>query len=199
MTTINLLPPEIKSKINQSKKTANVFSICLVLILFTILIAFGLYELKKDYLTVLLQNTQADIASVNSSLSKYDKLEQEALFINNRVKLAQTVESKRPLWSAIVQGMLNSVPTDVQFTSLTCDTSKKPNFVLQASTTSEREVIKFRDKLESSYYFKDVAFKSSAVSTGNSTDNKQSQVINFSLEFNLEQLAPKTSTSGGGQ
>jgi hypothetical protein len=79
------------------------------------------------------------------------------------------------------------------------DTAKTPNFVLQGNTTSEREAIKFRDKLESSGFFKDVAFKSSTISGGTSgtaAPTPAAQSLTFTLEFNAEALNPKDVKTG---
>ena len=67
--------------------------------------------------------------------------------------------------------------------NLTAKSSKTPNFILQGNTTTEREIIKFKEKLEASSFFKDVTFKSSNLTAGEKdTPGK----LQFALEFNLE-------------
>lgn len=190
MININLLPFSAKTKTLEAKKTANIFSICLVIVLFFFLFCFIAFEID-GILKLNLSNTNADITKANSSLKSYDNLQNEALFINDRAKLSTSLEAKRAMWSVILQNLINSVPSDVQFVSLSADTIKSPNFILQGKTTSQREVIKFKDKLDNSDFFKNVNFKSSSVASSGDT-----QTINFSLEFDLERLS---ASSGGNQ
>ncbi len=196
MININLLPELEKSKIVKAKKSANIFSICLVAILIFALICFILYGLK-NFLQTQLDNINEDISGSNSSFASFDKLQGQAVFISDRAKIAEKIEIKRATWSVILQDLINSVPNDVQFVSLNSDISKSPNFTLQGNTTSEREAIKFKDKLESSNFFKDVNFKSSTANNGSTTQGQeQVQSINFSLEFNLERLSTDTRIGG---
>lgn len=198
MVNINLLPPEIKLTIKQAKTSANIFSICLVIILFTALVIFSLYELKNMYLSVALESSQKDLKNATDSLESFNNLATKAIFINDRASIASEIEKNRASWSIIIQDLINSSPSDVQFTTLTVDLTKKPNFVLQGNTTSEREAIKFRDKLESSQYFKDVAFKSSSTVGGVQIDKTKPQTLSFTLEFNLEKLSPSSTAISGG-
>ncbi|OGD57141.1 hypothetical protein A2V71_01760 [Candidatus Berkelbacteria bacterium RBG_13_40_8] len=150
-----------------------------------------LSSLKTNLLQPSLDNIKTEIDQANTGLSSYEKLEEEALFLNDRAKLAKELESQKAYWSQILQDLINSVPQEVQVTNLTADLSKTPNFVLQGNTNSEREVIKFKEKLDKSDFFKDVAFKSATTDEGTDTTAK---TLKFSLEFNLEQKQAKTST-----
>lgn len=186
MININLLPPEIKAKISQKKKAANVFSICLVIVIVVIVISVLFRSFQETFFKSRLDGLQSEIQKANSDLSGYKDLEKEAAFLNNRVQLATQIEKDNPYWSVILPDLINSVPSDVQVTSLVVDLSKTPNFVLQAVTINEREAIKFKEKLENSNFFKDVAFKSASITTGNQTDPAAPENLTFNLEFNLE-------------
>lgn len=196
MLNLNLLPPEIKLKHRQAKTSVNVFGLCLVAIIVVAILFVLLYEYKINVLQVKLNNSNAAVASANSTLSPLKELASNALAINDRADIAKPIEAKRATWSVIISELINSVPSDVQFTNVVIDSSKKPNFVLQGNTTSEREAVKFRDKLEDSAYFQNVAFQSS--STGQSTEpGAPAQTLNFTLQFDLKRLTPETTTKGG--
>jgi len=191
MVNINLLPPEIKLRIKKGKQSANIFSICLVAV---VLIGVGgivLSSLKSAILQPQLDSTKSQVDKANADLGNFDKLEAQALFINDRAKIAKTIEEKRAVWSQALQDLINSVPQDVQFLSLAIDLDKSPNFVLQGNTTSEREVILFKDKLENSKFFKDVSFKSSSKTEGTTEGN----ILSFTLEFNIEQYSAETKST----
>jgi Tfp pilus assembly protein PilN len=183
MVNINLLPPENKLKIKQAKQSANIFSICLVAILVFAVSSFIISAIRKDLFLPELDSYKTQINSENTKSDSLSDLEKKALFINDRSQLALQINNQKPYWSQIIQELINSVPENVQVVSLSADITKAPNFVLQGNTTSEREAIKFKEKLEASKFFKDVAFKSSTNVPGQ-TDAEQK--LNFSLEFNLE-------------
>ncbi|AKM82069.1 TPA: hypothetical protein DD449_03145 [Candidatus Berkelbacteria bacterium] len=187
MININLLPPDIKIRAKKTKQSASVFGICLVVLIFLGVTAFLLNNYKTSILQAELDTNQADLTRANQSLGNFNELQKKAIFLNDRAQLATTIENSRSPWSAILQELINSVPTNVQFVSLNGDLTKAPNFTLQGTTDSERDAIKFKDKLESSTYFKDVAFKSSSASAAGSNTG-----LSFSLEFNLEHVV-KTS------
>lgn len=197
MININLLPKESKLKIYRSKKSANIFSWCLVAIIICCFLCFAIFEVN-NYFQIGLQDTKTEIEKVNSSLKSFDKLQKQALFINDRVALAKSIEGTNAIWSVIISSLINSVPENVQFTSFVADISKTPNFTVQAKTSSERDAIKFKEKLESSDYFKDVSFKSATIATGGEENADGPQLLDFTLEFNLENYAPKA-TSGGSK
>lgn len=205
MIVINLLPPQIKQKIENAKRSASLVSVALIVVIIIAVLAFLLWAAKSQYLEPTLAMTKSQIIKANNELVSYKKLEEAALFLNDRAKIASDIESKRPMWSQILRDLINSVPQTVQFTSLAGDLDKTPNFVLQGNTISEREIIKFKEKLENSAFFKDVAFKSSAAektttpvptttsttttgTTPTTVPQTTSNKVIFSLEFNLEKL-----------
>ena len=186
MININLLPPEIKTKIRIKKQAANVFSICLVVVIVFVVIIVLFKAFQETFFKSRLDGLQSEIQKASSDLASYKDLEKQAAFLNNRSQLATQIEKENPYWSVILPDLINSVPSNVQLTNLMVDLSKTPNFVLQAVTTNEREAIKFKEKLESSKFFKDVAFKSASITTGNQADPAAHEQLNFNLEFNLE-------------
>lgn len=188
MININLLPPAIKLKIKKYKQSANILSICLVVVIVTLVTGGLLQVYRSGILQAGLENEKSKLETLNNKLKDYNNVQQKAVFINDRAELATSTQKNKPAWSQIIQDLINAVPSNVQVTSLSSDLTKNPNFLLQGLTDSERDAIKFKDKLESSTYFKDVSFKSSS----KSSDEAESK-LNFSLEFNLE---TKNATSG---
>lgn len=182
MINLNLLPPEIKQKLKKTKQSASIFGICLVVIIGFVVINFLLFQYKVSFLQAQLDTDKTDIVTANKGLKNYDDLQKKALFLNDRAKVVTTIQSSHAAWSPILQDMINDAPSNVQFVSLIADPVKAPNFVLQGATVSERDAIKFKDKLESSSFFKDIVFKSSTTTKAEGADNK----LTFTLEFNLE-------------
>ena len=155
--------------------------------------------IAKSFESTIKANLFAATSNVAQGLSQLDEekdLQEMALAINDREKTAQEINQQKVFWSQVLQDLLNSVPQDVQFENFTANSSKTPNFILQGNTTTEREVIKFKEKLENSVFFQNVAFKSSALSKDQS---QESEKLRFTLEFDLEQKSITGSVSGINQ
>ena len=182
MININLLPPELKMQRISAKRNASLIGLCVTLvIIFAILgiIARALESTFETYLSSAKNNIEKD----TSGLEQYQDLQDLALLINDRWQTTQAIGKNRTIWSQVLQDLNNNAPSDVQFENLVIDNDKTPNFVLQGNTTTEREIIKFQDKLKASAYFDNVTFKSSSLST---SDTQKEQRLKFNLEFNLK-------------
>lgn len=184
MININLLPPELKFQRLMAKRNATLIGFCVVIILIfaTIgLIGKSLESTVEAYLGAAKNDTQKD----PSGLEQYQNLQDMALLINDRWQTTQTLEKDRVFWSQVLSDLTNNVPIDVQFENLAINAEKTPNFILSGNTTTEREIIKFKDKLEASVFFKNVTFKSSNLSTGTDPTQKVDK-LKFTLDFDLE-------------
>lgn len=183
MININLLPSELKAKRVENKKNASLIGFCFVLVLVVAVVAIigkSLEQTIKANLTTLKNNaTKTNVLNSNDT-----KLEEMALIINDRWQTVQAIDKNSVIWSLVLQDLNNSVPYDVQIENITANVDKKPNFVLQGNTINEREIIKFKEKLENSLYFKNVSFKSASIQK--SEDPNQTEKLKFTLEFDLE-------------
>ena len=182
MININLLPPQLKMKRIAARRNASLLSICVLLVAaFGILAIIG--QSLKSTVEAYLSTSKNAIEKETSVLTEDEELQDLALFVNDRSKETEKINDERVFWSQVIQELNNSVPVSVQFVNLTAKSSKTPNFILQGNTTTEREIIKFKEKLEASSFFKDVTFKSSNLTAGEKdTPGK----LQFALEFNLE-------------
>jgi len=192
MININLLPPELKLKRIEAKRNASLIGICLVIVLVVAVIAVigrSLEATVKDRLSA----AKSEVEKNTGQLEESKDLENLALLINDRAKTTDTINKTRVIWSQVIQELANSAPADVQFDNLTANSEKSPNFILQGNTTTEREIIKFKEKLENSPVFKNVNFKNSSLQTDSTT---QTQKLKFTLEFDLEKINLTGAVSG---
>lgn len=193
MININLLPPELKMRRIAARRNASLISVCIVVVLVVMIIGIvgrSLRSTVNTYLDTAKNNVQKD----TSQLDQYQDLEDLAMLINDRWKATVEIEKNRVYWSQVLQDLNNNVPADVQFENLIINSEKTPNFVLQGNTTTEREIVKFKDKLENSPFFKNVSFKSSSLSTDESSSTGK---IKFTLEFDIEQKKIESTVAGG--
>lgn len=194
MININLLPPELKLKRIKVKHNASLMGVCLVIVIATIVLGVIASSAKKT-LEAHLGNTQDQITSADKDKTTQELIDM-ALLINDRATTYSTINKTRAIWSQVLQELSNDTPADVQFETFTANSEKSPNFVLSGNTSSEREIIKFKDKLSTSSFFKNVTFKDSSLNAGQTG----AQAVKFTLEFDLAKFASaSTTTSGGSQ
>ena len=149
MININLLPPELKLKKIQAKRNASLMSVCLVIIIITVVLGI-IARSAKATIETHLGSTQSDINQNNNTQEGNKNLEDMALLINDRAQETTQVNKTRAIWSEVLQELSNDSPSDVQFESITADITKSPNFTLTGNTSSQIEIIKFKDKLSAS-------------------------------------------------
>lgn len=190
MININLVPPEVKNKITAAKKTASHFGIAIVVVIF-IGVASALVK-AADYMVLepALTQVKTEVNQSQNELKDYLNLQNQAAAINDRMNIATKINEKRAHWSEITQDLINSVPQNIQFVSVTANAEKTPNFVLQGKAASERDIIAFKDKLDASSFFNNVYFKSSTSSlpSASVSGTTETKSILFSLEFDLAKL-----------
>lgn len=185
MININLLPPELKLKRIGSKHTASLISICLIIVIITVVLGV-IAKSAKETVEAHLGTAEADIGQSQNPQGEAKTLEEMALFINDRAQTTKDINQKRAIWSQVMQELSNDAPSDVQFESVIANAEKTPNFLLTGNTSSERQIIKFKEKLTSSGFFKNVAFKNSSLNEG---EQAASQKVKFTLEFDLAKFA----------
>lgn len=181
MININLLPPELKLKRIEAKRNASLLSFCIILVIIFAVIGI-IANAFEETVKANLDSTRDGIEINTSQLEENKNLQDLALLINDRWKTTEVINQNRVIWSQTLGELANSVPVDVQLDNLSVNSEKSPNFILQGNTTTEREIIKFKEKLENSGYFKNVNFKSSSLGQNQEEDKK----LKFTLEFDLE-------------
>jgi len=183
MISINLLPPELKLHRINAKRNASLVSVCIVVVLFTIVLAI-VGESAKNTIKDYLDSAKSDVQKNTSQLDQYQDLQDLAYQVNDRATATDKINQTRLTWSQVLLELANSTPVDVQFETLTINGEKSPNFVLLGNTTTEREIIKFKEKLENSPVFKNVSFKSASLNQNQSDASKSK--LSFTIDFDLE-------------
>jgi len=192
MININLLPSELKLQKIQTKRYAALISVCIVVVVFFIMLGI-IASAGKGTIEENLAATKGAIDKNTSQTDESKSLQEMALLINDRARSFSETNKKRAIWSQILTELSASAPTNVQFDNVVCNAEKSPNFTLQGNTTTERDIIKFKEKLETSPFFKNVAFKSSSLSQD---QESKTEKVKFTLEFDLEKLSSSTSVKG---
>lgn len=180
MTSINLLPPEIKKKRQSSRQSNLVLSFCLTfLFVLGIILVLCLSGRITVGLSVRARVQEKEI--LQNQIQKQQKLAEAIILINDRAATLAEIEKSKITWSQITQAIGQATPPTVQVKSLTADVQGKPVFKATGMADSNRSVVQFKEDLESSKYFKDVILESL-----NQNQVEEKTIINFNLKFDLE-------------
>jgi len=185
MININLLPPELKLRRIKAKHTASLISVCLVIVFVTVILGV-IARSAKETIEAHLGSTQDSVKESNNLSGENKTLVDNVLLINDRAQATKEVNKTRAIWSQVLQELSNDTPASVQFETVTANSEQSPNFTLSGNTNSEVEIIKFKEKLEASGFFKNVTFKNSSLNAGTEISG---QTIKFTLEFDLAKFA----------
>ena len=195
MININLLPPQLKLQRIAAKRNASLIGICIVIVILFLVTGIVARSFEST-VKANLDTTTSNVEKNTSQLDEYSDLQDLAFNINDRAKTADEISKNRTMWSQILQELSNSAPGDVQFENLIANADKSPNFVLQGNTTTEREIIKFKDKLENSSVFNNVSFKTATLNDETNPNIQTTGKLKFTLEFDMEQRSLSASVSG---
>lgn len=177
MISINLISPTIKNQIRNAKQTVRAIRISIFLIILFVLASIASTIISSSVYTNKLESAKNNLAQEKAGLAKFDIYKNQALEINERVKIASQINAKRIRWSQVLQNLNNLTPQSISYDSLKTMTDKSPNLTLTAKSNGEINIILLQDKLKKSNFFKNVSFKNSAGPVNS---------IPFTLEFDLQ-------------
>lgn len=180
MSGINLLPKELKEERKKAQINFRVSIICFSLFLIFILGLIGL-EVANQILALTIKTNQTQIQFEEQEIVKLKDIDEKAKEVNRILGFLDNLEKNQILWSRVLGNIAASSPSALQISSLTINSQNPPNFNIQGYAASYREVLKFKEKLETSSYLKNVAFVSSA-----QTETEKGIIFNFNLQAEIE-------------
>jgi Tfp pilus assembly protein PilN len=187
MINVNLLPPDIKEEIAQTKKNGQIVKVfwkLIFLILIYLLLSGGFY-----YWFSLEQNKTAnELAKKEEEIKKYGILEQEAKNIADRLNTIKQIQSNTFVWSGTIDEIMTVVPTGVSLKSVKIDSVNKNRNQITGDANTKTEVASLRDSLEKSNKFQYVDIEAS---TTIKDPAKNREYENFTISFSLEKGALK--------
>ncbi len=176
---INLIPTQLKRE-RKLKAAAGSASLAVALLIIVIAIISELLGYLAGTSQSRLKSIEDKISTANKSAEQYGEIEQKINQINGKLVKIETVNKNRPLWSLVIAEFEKSVPVQTSINSLSMDQATG-TLVLSGQAESRREIAKFKEKMESSPFFKDVYFSSSAYQSGQNN-------FSFSITANLERV-----------
>lgn len=160
MTTLNLIPPQIKSAENNKKIFSLVFSAFFVLILISIISYGALFAI--NYLT---KNETAEtnerLAEENAKLKNLEQVEKDVNEINAKLQKIASLQKDRTLWSQVLTDINHGTPEQLVMDSFAV-TSKDKKVTINGSAETRRDIVKLQEKLNTSNFFTNIAFNTSS-------------------------------------
>ena len=160
MSTLNLIPPQIKSAENNKKIFSLIFSAFFILILIAVIAYGALFTI--NYLT---KNEIAEanerLAEENAKLKNLEQVEKDVNEINAKLQKIASLQKDRVLWSQVLTDLNHDTPEQLVMDSFTV-TTKDNKVTISGSAETRRDIAKLQEKLNSSNFFTNIAFNTSS-------------------------------------
>ena len=175
---INLVPPEIK----QGKGLKSlVYAVSLVYFVLAAVLLLALAGLATYNYTqkIALSGQQTELDRLTAAKNKDKTLQNQAAFIQNRVKNATSYQSSYD-WNQVLAAIAQSTPTSTRLTSIkvAADADKPPTVTMTGETGERRSIVLFKDKLALTKPFSGASISSITEST---TDNIKTYTFSMSV------------------
>lgn len=187
MISANLLPPEIKDEIEQTKK--NRVSLRFAVYAFLILILVGgIFVGGYIYFSRELKTNQAELIAKQQVNDKYGTVTEKAKSLAAKVNAIRSIDDNTYKWSGIITEIQKVMPSGAYLVSVKIDSDKKIRGQITGYASNKQIVASLRDSLENSSKFEFVDIESSKTQTDPTTQKDEE---NFTLTFSLEKGALK--------
>jgi Tfp pilus assembly protein PilN len=182
MINVNLLPPEIKGQINQTKKNLSLLKIVgkVSLLFFTYsVVAVGFYL----YFDASLSSIISEYNNKEGQIKEYGALEEIAKKVVERINTIKQIQDNTNAWSGLIDEITKVVPNGVSLKNIKIDSSSKNRNTITGNAISKTDVATLRDAMEKSTKFQYVDIESSTTTEDLSAKTEfESFTISFALE-----------------
>lgn len=185
MSNINLLPPDIKSSIEQKKKNTVVRNILIKMvwiIVLTVAISVGCW-FYLDYSSGDLDET---MAAKEESISKYGTLENKAKNAADKISSVKKIEGNLNHWQGLIAEIQSVMPSGAYLSKVSIYSDGKNRAEMTGFAKTKENIATLRDALEKSKYFEFVDIDSAATQ---SNPRDGAEIETFNISFSLEKGA----------
>lgn len=176
---INLIPPQLKKE-KAIQKKIGYLSIGLISLLSLIAAATLLMYIYNQFALGTVVNLRSETEATKKGSEQYASVENKINQTNAKLKKLEGIDKKRVLWSNVLTELANTAPAQVQLKNVSFD-QETGKVLLTGSAGNRMAIANFKDKLETSNYFKNVFFSSSSL-------NEATTDYSFSLTAELESI-----------
>jgi Tfp pilus assembly protein PilN len=187
MTRLNLLPPDIKTSIEYSKKNASIANLftklvaCFVaLITFIGVIGYTVYENQ--------QVAKEERGAAESQHASWNNTEKDAKDFADRLNLVDKIQSDKIDWQLVFSELASSTPPNVKLSSYDFTDNSKSRVSLTGFALSNTDIGTFRELLSKAKLFQYVDIENVAAATDPVTG---ANVLSFKITLSLNQTEAK--------
>jgi hypothetical protein len=185
MNSINLLPPDIKSSLEQKRKNVIVLSIFRKSLWILLLIS-GIIVGTWFYLESSARNVDNELAKGNEAIAAFGNLETQAKKVSEKITAVKKIEAGLNSWEGVVAEIQKVMPSGTYLSRMSLDSNSKNRATMTGYAKNKQNIASLRDALENSDYFEFVDIESA------STENNPRTGVDietFTLSFSLEKGA----------
>jgi Tfp pilus assembly protein PilN len=185
MSSINLLPPDVKLGLEQKRKNLVVLKILYraiwVFIFVAVVVAGTWYYLENSA-----RNVDEELSRGNESLAAFGNLETQAKKVSEKITAIKKIESGLNHWPGVVSEIQKVMPSGTYLSRMSLDSKQKARATMAGYATDKQSIAALRDALESSEYFEFVDIESASTESNPKTGV---DIETFTLSFSIEKGA----------
>jgi len=159
MSTINLIPPQIKAAERNRKIFSLVFSILAILVLM-IAFCYGAIFALDYFAQEELGKTKEALAEEQAKIKNLEQIETEVNGINARLTKIGNYQKDRILWSKVMTDLNHSTPEQLKIDTFSAGTKDK-KLTISGAAETRRDIVKLQEKLGTLAYWTNINFNSS--------------------------------------
>lgn len=177
MSTINLIPPQIKAA-DKNRKIFSFVSSILVILVIMLIFCYGALFVLDYFSKNELGETKETLADEQNKLKSLESIETEVNAINTRLTKIGNYQKDRILWSKVLTDLNHSTPEQLKMDTFSAGTKDKKMTITGAAET-RRDIVKLQEKLGTLGYWTNIKFNSS-------TYSETEQMYSFSMSGELK-------------
>lgn len=143
---INLLPPELKTQIEYSRKNAQLVGL-LALVITCLIIIMAAFSGTHLLLSQESKRISSELKDKEQEIKKFSALENESQQLSDRLKAAKTVISSQAKFSSLLSDLANVTPAGTYINSIAFTGDHTKPVRVTATAPSYLEAVSFRDSL----------------------------------------------------
>lgn len=183
MSSINLLPTELKEQYESSKQNRALLGY-LINITLLVLIFLSILIASKYYLSTKLASVVKEVHGKEQSISKYGSLENDAQKLESRIKSAKKVLDNKIYFSKALDEVWAATPPKLYILTMVLEKDSSSRGKITGSAENKTEIASFIDALNKSSIFQYVDLESSTVSVD---PVSKKSMENFIVSYSLKQ------------
>jgi Tfp pilus assembly protein PilN len=187
MINANLLPPDVKAEIAQTKQNKSLVKyFWLSLLIF--IVAAGTVAGSWYYFSMILKTDQNELRAKQAENEKYGAIIEKSKSLSQKITTIKKIDSSTNKWSGVVMEIQKVMPSGAYLVSVKIDSDSRVRAQISGYAASKQIVASLRDSLEKSPKFQYVDIDSSKTESDTTTKTDKE---NFTLSFSLEKEALK--------